>query len=164
MFISIGSSTELQDLDNKSMQLLTSVLSASEIIKFVDRDGMSNQEVTELFDDKQIKTSSLRNIECYLLDDEIIEKLCNIQEKSDLLQECLDAKQQAISNSIDRGNPPDDIKSASGDTCVAIKRILQLTQSGNSTGAFLRDTMTPLITEDTNIYQLLESEIFDRES
>jgi hypothetical protein len=62
--------------------------------------------------------------------------------------------------SITRGNSVDDIKSASGQIFIDLKRILGLSQCGNNKCAFLRDTMTPLIIEDTAIYQEIEKEIF----
>jgi hypothetical protein len=65
-----------------------------------------------------------------------------------------------MSASVQRGNAPDDVKSASGEIYVELKRILNLTNCGNTTCAFLRDTMVPLITVETSVYQDLEHEIF----
>lgn len=159
-FTSIGSCTELENIENQSIKILSNILKASKIIKFVDRDDKSPQEVQELLN-KGIKTLKRRHIECYLLDDELIRKLCILLEKPQLTKECLDAKNQAIKDSIDRGNPSDDIKSASGNIYSELKKILNLTQCGNNKCAFLRDTMTPLVTEDTNIFKDLENEIFE---
>lgn len=159
-FISIGSSTELENIENKSVKILSNILKASTIVKFIDRDDKSNREVQEL-SSNGIKTSKRRHIESYLFDDKLIEKLCKFENKTELLQECLDAKKQAISDSVQRGNPQDDIKSASGNIFTEIKKILGLTQCGNNKCAFLRDTMTPLVTEDTAVYQELENEIFN---
>lgn len=109
---------------------------------------------------KGIKTSARRHIESYLLDDEIIAKLCRSIGKSDLIQDCLDAKKAAMEASILRGHPTDDIKSASGQIFLELKRILGLRQCGNNTSAFLRDTIAPLVTDETTIYQEIEKEIF----
>ena len=158
-FISIGSSTEIENIENQSIKIVSNILKSSSILKFVDRDDKSPEEIAELLS-KGIKTSKRRHIECYLLDDEIIEKLCNSIGKPELKEQCLKAKQMAIQDSVRRGNPDDDIKSASGQIFTELKRILSLTQCGNNTSAFLRDTMTPLVTEETNIYKELESEIF----
>ena len=76
------------------------------------------------------------------------------------LADCLQAKQTAIQECINRGKPADDIKSASGQIFIELKRILSLTQCGNNKCAFLRDTLTPLVTDDTTIYNELENEIF----
>ena len=59
-----------------------------------------------------------------------------------------------------RNNPDDDVKSASGDIMVELKRILGLIRCGNKRESFLRDTMAPLITPETAVYQELENSIF----
>jgi hypothetical protein len=158
-FVSIGSCSEIEDIENQSMKIISNLLKSSEIIKFVDRDDKSNEQVSELLA-KGIKTSARRHIECYMFDDEIITKLCFNCGKSELIDACLQAKQDALSDSISRGNPGDDVKSASGAIFNELKRILGLTQCGNNKCAFIRDTLAPLITEDTNVYRELESEIF----
>lgn len=63
--------------------------------------------------------------------------------------------------SVERGNPVDDVKSASGEIFVELKKLLRLRGCGNTTDAFLRDTIAPLITPDTQVYQNLKSDIFD---
>ena len=158
-FVSVGSCSELEDIENQSMKMVSNILKSSEIIKFVDRDDKSDQEVRE-FLEKGIKVSARRHIECYVFDDEIIEKLCVSCDKEELKDECLQAKNDAIADSHSRGNPNDDIKSASGKIFTEIKRIMELTQCGNNKCAFIRDTISPLITEETNVYKELEREIF----
>ena len=159
-FVSIGSSTELENIENQSVKIVANILKSSTILKFVDRDDKSAQEIQENTD-KGIKTSGRRHIESYLFDNELISKLCDSVGKPELLQDCLDAKNQAIQDSIGRGHPADDIKSASGNIFTELKRILGLTQCGNNKCAFIRDTMTPLVTENTAVYQELENEIFN---
>ena len=159
-FISVGSCSEIENADNVSMRIITEVLKNSEIIKIIDRDDKSNEEIKDL-NKRGIKVLQKRHIECYLLDDEIIKKLCCSQNKEDKIAECLAAKKDAITESINRGNPTDDIKSASATIYTEIKRILSLTQCGNTKESFLRDTIAPLITNDTQIYRGLEKEIFE---
>lgn len=158
-FISIGSCSELENIENQSIKIVSNILKSSEILKFVDRDDKSEPEIQELRD-KGIKTSIKRHVECYLFDDELIRKLCEDQGKPELISECLEAKELAIRESIERGNATDDIKSASGKIFTELKRILGLTQCGNNKCAFIRDTMAPLVTEDTSIFMELEKEIF----
>lgn len=158
-FVSTGSSNELENIENQSVKMLSNILKSSEIIKFIDRDDKSEEEVKEL-KEKGINTSGRRHIESYVFDDEIIAILCNVNNKSHMLNDCLQAKQDAINESVARGNPTDDIKSASGKIFTEIKRIVNLTQCGNNKCAFVRDTLTPLIDEDTLIYKELEKEIF----
>ena len=159
-FVSIGSSSELENIENQSVKILSNILKTSTIVKFIDRDDKSEREIQELID-KGIKTSKRRHIESYLFDDELIGKLCTTNGKSELLKECLNAKKQAIQDSVQRGNPDDDIKSASWKIFTELKRILGLTQCGNNKCAFIRDTMAPLVTHDTQIYRELKREIFD---
>ena len=159
-FVSIGSCSEIEDIENKSVKVISNILKASTILKFIDRDDKSPQEIGELLL-KGIKTSSRRHIESYLLDNELLAKLCHSVGKPELLQDCIDAKSLAINESISRGNPNDDIKSASGQIFTEIKRILGLTQCGNNKCAFLRDTMTPLLTEETVLFKEIEKEIFE---
>lgn len=90
-FVSIGSSTEIENIENQSVKVVSNILKTSRIIKFIDRDDNSPEQIAELFD-KGIKTSSKRHIESYMLDDEIIEKLCNSIGKPELLSDCLKAK------------------------------------------------------------------------
>ena len=158
-FISIGSCSEIENPNNISMQIISQVMKNSTIIKLVDRDDKSPEEVQER-NKNNIKVLNRRHIESYLFDDEIIAKLCQKSGQLEKREACIIAKADAIQNSINRGNPHDDIKSASGDIYNALKKILSLTQCGNTKDAFLRDTITPLITEDTEVYKALEQEIF----
>lgn len=158
-FISLGSSNEIENIENESVKIVSNILKSSQIIKIVDRDDKSDEEIEELLQ-KGVKTLKKRHIESYLLDDEIIEKLCESQGKSELTKDCLDAKNNAIAESVARGNPSDDIKSASGKIFTEIKRILNITKCGNNKCAFLRDTIAKLITEETEVYKNLEQEIF----
>ena len=158
-FVSIGSCADIENSDNISMKIISQVMQNSEIIKFVDRDDKSAEEVAEC-NRKGIKVLNRRHIESYILDDEIITKLCNGVGKPDKIAECITAKTAKITASTTRGNAVDDIKSASGEIYVELKRILNLTKCGNTMDAFFRDTLTPLITEETSVYKELEQEIF----
>lgn len=158
-FVSLGSCNELENIESITIGIVGSILSASKIIKIVDRDDRSDAEIDELRH-KGIKTTKRRHIESYLLDDLVIKKLCEKMQHQDKYEECLAVKERLLKESTLRGNPSDDIKSASGDIFNELKRILVLTQCGNNKCAFLRDTLAPLITEDMPIYQEIEREIF----
>lgn len=159
-FVSVGSCSELENIENQSIKMVSNILKSSQIIKFIDRDDKSAEEIKEL-STKGIKTSSRRNIECYIFDDEVIKKLCSVNNKEELFSACIEVKELAIADSVLRGNPIDDIKSASGKIFTELKKILNLTQCGNNKCSFVRDTLSPLITEDMEIYQEMEREIFN---
>ncbi len=158
-FVSVGSCNDIEKVDSMSMKIIKSVLTNTTIIKIIDCDDRSDGEIDDL-KKKGIKVLNRRNIESYLLDDEIIEKLCRKNNQEDKIGECLQAKMNALECSVNRGNPADDLKSASGDLYNALKRILSLTRCGNAPKTFFRDTIAPLITEDTHVYKVLEEEIF----
>lgn len=158
-FVSVGSCTDLENDNNTSMQIVKQVLHNSKIIKIVDRDDRSYNQILEL-QQQGIKVLSRRNLECFLLDDEIIKKLCECKGHLDKYDDIILIKKQAIASSVQRGNPPDDIKSAAGNIVDAIKRKLALTQCGNNTHSFLRDTMASYVTPDTEIYKTLKKDIW----
>jgi len=160
-FVSAKSCSELENIETSLGEVMTKLLSNAEIIKIIDLDDRSENEVTDLLS-KGIKVLKKRNLESYLLDDSIIKKLCEKRNQLEMYTACLDAKVTAIQSSISvpRNNPLDDIKSARGQIYNSLKTILGLTQCGNTADAFLRDTIAPLITPDTEIYKQLEQEIF----
>ena len=158
-FISGGSCNDIEDIEKKHGEIISTLLKNSDVIKIVDRDDRSDQEIEEL-SKKGIKVLSKRNLESYLLDDTVIKKLCESVGQPEKYEDCLKEKANAISTSVSRGNPEDDLKSARGDIYTALKRVLGLTQCGNNADSFIRDTMALLITSDMDMYKQLETEIF----
>lgn len=175
-FVSGGSCSELENPDHKGFKLLSEVLGGTKIARLIDRDDKSEVEVEEL-ERIGVYSTSRRNIECYLFDDELIKKLVldNYQpqliedipdkpksedeKKAELTQLALKIKNDAIAQSISRSNAPDDIKSASSDIYLGLKKLLKLTRCGNNSDMFMRDTMSELMTEDTAVYQEMESSV-----
>lgn len=145
--------------EEKVIGLTQAIVPNTNVIRIIDRDDRSENEVEEL-SEKGIKVLDRRHLESYLLDDEIIKKWCATVGKAELENSALTIKQQAINASISRGNATDDIKSASNDIVTNIKKLLGLTACGNNGEAIIRDTITPLITPDTQVYQQLERLIF----
>lgn len=159
LFISGGSCNDIEDIEKKSGQIIETLLKNTQVIKIVDRDDRSRQEVSNLIK-MGIKVLEMRNLESYMFDDEVIKKLCESVGKPEKYEECLSEKAKAINDSKNRGNAPDDYKSARGDIYLALKRHLSLTQCGNTADTFIRDTLSPLITQDMDVYKRLEEEIF----
>ena len=159
-FISIGNEKDVTANKIDIITALKTLTKGVDFIKVIDRDDRSEQEIGEL--KKQgVKVLNYRDIESYLLDDEIIEKLCTTSEKKEKLSEAIELKKKAMASSVLRGNPTNDLKSASGEIYVGLKKLLSLTNCGNSTETFLRDTIAPLITHDTRVYSQLKKEIFE---
>lgn len=158
-FISGGSCNDIENIEKTHGEIISTLLQNSKIIKIVDRDDRSPQEVADLAK-SGIRVLKRRNLESYVLDDAVIKKLCDKVGKTEEYAACIQEKQQALTDSVSRGNAPDDFKKASGGIYLSLKRRLSLTQCGNNPDPFMRDTLSPLITPDMDVYKELESEIF----
>ncbi len=158
-FISGGSCSEIENIETRLGEIMSKLLSNTRIIKIIDQDDRSTQEIIDL-NQKGIRTFSKRHLESFLLDDSIIKKLCDASNQSEKYDDCIIKKQKALENVVSQGKPCDDIKSARGEIYLGLKQTLGLMHCGNSADTFIRDTMAPLVTEDTEIYRLLESDIW----
>lgn len=158
-FISGGSCNDIENIEKTHGEIISTLLQNSQIIKIVDRDDRSSQEVADLAK-TGIKVLKRRNLESYVLDDAVIKKLCDKFGKSEEYAACIQEKQKALTDSVSRGNAPDDLKKASSGIYLSLKRRLSLTQCGNNPDPFMRDTLAPLITPDMDVYKDLEAEIF----
>lgn len=159
MFYSLGNCTQVEE-KNFIIDFINRLSPSSKIIRVIDRDDRSPEEIKDITSNG-IKVLSLRHLECYLLDDEVLIKWCNETGNNNKIEEMLKIKKDKLAESIARGNEPDDIKSASNDICTEGKRLLGLTQCGNSGEMILRDTLSKLITPDMAIYKKLEKELFN---
>jgi hypothetical protein len=157
-FVSSGSATDL----DKDISLVTAAIegkiSGLTFKRLYDRDDRSEQEIADVLarGDRVLRR---RQIESYLFDDEVLTALANSTGNAELAADAIKARDAAIASSHKRGNPIDDMKSAAGETYVALKKIFALTQGGNNTRAFMRDTLAPLVVSTTNTYRELKADI-----
>jgi hypothetical protein len=158
-FLSAGSANDVEADRLSLIEAIKALASGVEIIRVVDRDDKSENEINDLRN-QGVHVLSQRHLECYLFDDEILALLCQQHNKSEQFPILLETKREAINKSVSRGNPADDVKSASGDLYNAIKKELRLTGVGNTVDAFCRDTLAPLITPQTETYARLKADIF----
>lgn len=161
-FISAGSCNDIENIEKTYGEIIRTLLKNTRVIKVVDRDDRSEQEISEL-KAKGIRVLKERNLESYLLDDAVIKKLCDFMGFPDEYEACIKAKSDALAESVNRGNAPDDYKSARGGIYTELKKKLALTKCGNNPDSFIRDTLSPLITSDMDVYKRLEEEIFGNE-
>ena len=142
-------------------ETLARILPSSKLTSLADRDDKSNTEVIET-ENKGTLVLPQRNLESYLFTDDVIEALLIREQKTAQLSAALQIKQQAITNSIGRGNPADDLKSAAGEIYTELKKLLGLQRCGNNTDAFMRDTLAPLVVPPMPTYQSMKAGIIDR--
>lgn len=157
VFVSGGSSQQVAETGNTVTDILKRILPQTKTVALADRDDKTPQEVAQF----QGIVLSERNLESYLLADEVIEALVQQEGKVHLLADAIKVKTDAIAASVSRGNPPDDLRSAAGEIYVGLKRLLGLQQSGNDKDAFMRYKMAPLITPGTETYRKLKTDIVD---
>lgn len=161
IFISLGSSNDIENDDNQTFLILKNLFKQSNIIRLLDCDDKTENEILEL-KERGIKVLSKRHIESYLWDDEILEKLCEKFENPEKFEDLLKIKEKKLRDSNEkRGNSKDDIKSASAEIYAEIKKLFNLTKTGSTKEVFLKETIAPLITFDTSIFKELEKDIFE---
>ena len=156
-FIPGGSSDEVAR-DSRGVAYALGILTGGvEIIKLVDRDDCSDKEIED-FQHEGVKVLSKRNLESYLMDDEILRKLASSVDKPEKAEALIEKKNEILL--LRTGDAEDDLKPASGKIYNACKEQLSLRHSGNSVKTFMRDTLAPLVSQETNIYRELKSDIF----
>ncbi len=160
VFVSGGSADQATRNGADLRGMLRAILPQSQVFTLVDRDDRSPEEVERLADHELVLSE--RNIESYLLADDVIEKLLGQQGQGGLSGEALEIKSDALEASIARGNPQDDLKSAGGEIYTGLKKLLALQQVGNTADTFMRDTLAPLIVPGMETYSRLEKDILAR--
>ena len=159
IFMSVGSCEDVIKDSSKLALMLERIVEGVEIISLVDRDDRSEVEKNDLAKEG-VRVLSRRNIECYLLDDEILTSLAITKQKSEKVDELISRKKQIIKDK--KLSPPDDMKKISGELYNTCQKVLELTKCGSDRNAFMRDTLAPLIKEDMKVYKELENDIFGK--
>lgn len=159
MFYSLGSCNDIEKDEHAVMDFIEKLSPGAEIIKVVDRDDRSDDDVEYLLS-KGIRVLSVRNIEGYLLAPEVIEKWCDVTHNSEKKSEALKVREDGLMKSVERGNAPDDLKKAANDICLGLKNLFKVVRCGNNGESIMRDTLSKLITEDMQVYKLIENDIF----
>ncbi|HEB7569156.1 TPA: hypothetical protein RZH71_000249, partial [Campylobacter coli] len=154
-FISGGGCEELKKDNNQNVKLLEYILPKTKIIKLIDRDTHTDEEIKDL-NNQNIIVLNKANLETYLLDDEILELFCQnkFDDYSKVLEQIKQIKQKDIY----------DLKKVRGEIFNVLKEQLKSEGKDYSIGGtadgFLKSTLCKYITENTKIYKELENIIF----
>jgi predicted ATPase len=159
-FVSVGNAADVHNDRLELGRAMQAIISGTKVVRLIDRDDRSREEISEL-ERAGTRVLRRRQLESYLLDDEILGALCDSVNQTAALPGVLAVKRQAVEESIGRGKPRDDLKSASAQLCADVKRILGLTQAGSDARAFMRDTLSLLVVRGTTTYAALKKDIFD---
>jgi predicted ATPase len=131
LFVSGGSSTQVQTSGVTVRDALGRILPRSTFWSLADRDDKSDAEVIEI-EGKGTLVLPQRNLESFLFADDVIEALLAVEQKTEYLPAALQIKQQALAKSVGRGNPADDLKSAAGDIYNDLKNSLAFKGAGTT--------------------------------
>ena len=159
-FVSVGGSLEVINDHRGIGRAISTIVSGTDVVRVVDRDNRSTQEVADARGEG-IRVLGRRHLEAFLLDDEVLAAMCTSMGRSADTQTVLALKPTALAASVERGNDPDDIKSAAGDIFTGVRRVLGAAQLGNTTEAFLSDTLAPLVVPGMSAYEDLKKDLFD---
>ena len=97
-----------------------------------------------------------------MLAHEVIEVLLQREGKLEFLEQALAIKSEAIQNSVVRGNPSDNLKSAAGEIYDNLRHLLDTKHPGGNKDAFMKDTLSPLIVPNMETYRALKADIVDK--
>jgi hypothetical protein len=159
-FMSVGSSEEVEQDRLQLSDRITALVDGVELVRVVDRDSKSDSEIATAQADG-VRVLRRRNLECYLLDDEVLAALCSTCGHPQHTASLILARDEAMAYAVENHNtPPDDYKRVRGDTVAAARRLLAITQGGNSADGFLRDTLSPLLRPGMVTYEELRMDVF----
>ena len=154
-FVSMGSDQQIEGDKRGLAEALRLIIGGLKVVRLVDRDDRSDSEIAKLAT-QGVKVLSRRNLECYLFDNEVLTALAKESENEDRLHELFQEKENIIATI----QPCDDLKRASGPLYNACKKVLKLTQCGNTAGAFAREKLAPLVQPNMRVYKTLREDIF----
>ena len=158
-FISIGSREDVENADTRLIPVIEAIAEGAEILRLRDRDRATCQDRKDNAE-KGILILKRKYIEKYLLDDEVLTQLCIDQQKSDNIQEFLDAKNKEIEKVMNNDKIHDKRRPIVQRVQEQAEKILELSYSGDKVNSFMRDILAPLIKPDMDVYKKLHKDIF----
>ena len=136
---------------------LRKISKSAMVIGIVDQDDATPEDV-ERREKKGIRTLSRRTIESFLLDDEVLSKLCENYGEPGKVDDLLAAKQEAL----DKYNlkSDDNLKAIVQPIHGAAQKALKPVKLGVSRESFMMDILAPLIQPGMAVYEELHDDIF----
>ena len=152
--VSMGSNRQIVGDQRRLAEALQLAVGGLDVVQLIDRDDRSEEEIANA-NKNGSQVLSRRNFKSYLFNDEVLRVLAARTGGEDKTDELVAQKTFILNNR--KEEPPDNLKSASGEIYVKCKKILSLTQCGNTIGAFMRDTLAPLVKPGMSVYEELNT-------
>ena len=166
LFISIGAASDIKVADKKRIPLIKAIAGGIQTIRIRDKDILKPRQIKEGIQ-KSIRTLTRREIENYLLADEVLIKLCQNKGKADKIDELLtakrDLKKHVLKISSEEDDPDDELESIAKALYECAKDILDLQieyGSKKPEREFMKHDLAPLIKPGMKVYKELHKDIF----
>ena len=160
-FVSVGPATKVEKRMGDLLPVLERIVSGTAIVRFRDRDALTPEEIKVKRAEGVRVMSEYRNIESMLLSDGVLSRLCDSRGKADQFDAIRRSRDEALQRAGVQ-HALDDLKSAAQAVHQAVRAKLQLPRAGETTHAFMRDVLAPLVTAKTPEYIKLKGDIFER--
>jgi len=158
-FVPLGGTTEVEKDAILIAGVLSRLFNTIKMWSVFDRDDRSLPEIAEL-KAKGIRVLRRRDLESYLWDDEVLTSLSARHGQPGIAAKIIGEKQNLLAQAQAAGKPINDIKWIAGRLYNEVKKLLTLTECGNDSTAFGRDTLAPLIQPGMTVYHELKEDIF----
>ena len=156
-FVSLGARGNVEKSVTAANLAIGKIAESARVIGIIDRDKATEGEI-ERNAEKGIRTLSRTTIEGYLLDDEVLTKLCTDHGASDKINDLLTAKQNALQQNKLKSS--DNLKSIVQQVHGAAQKTLKSANLGNTRESFMMDVLAPLIQPGMKVYEELHEDIF----
>ncbi|MFZ4438822.1 MAG: hypothetical protein ACOYOS_10375 [Syntrophales bacterium] len=159
VFLGAGNANDIQNDPRGVGRLLSALAPGVRVTRVIDRDDRTEEEICSLLG-QQVRVLSRRTIESYLLDDSVLQTICETFGQPELAPQLLNAKAEALRNSVANGGPADDLKRPAGDIYNAAKRLFSNQKLGSDKRAFMKGFCAPLIRPGATTYVALRQDVF----
>ena len=156
-FVSLGARGNVEKSVTAANLAIEKIVKSAKVIGIIDRDQATEGEIKRNAK-KGIRTLSRTSIESYLLDDEVLTKLCEDHDASDRVNDLLTAKQDALNKFGLKSS--DNLKRIVQEVQGAAQRVLKSAYLGNDKESFMMDILAPLIQPGMKVYEELHEDIF----
>ena len=156
-FVSLGARSNVEKSVTTANLAIGRITKGAKVIGMVDRDRATNEEIKRNAK-KGIRTLSRKTIESYLLDDEVLTKLCEDHGASDKAEDLLAAKQDLLKKNKLKSS--DNLKPIVQQVHGAAQKILKSANLGNIKESFMMDILAPRIQPGMKVYEELHEDIF----
>ena len=158
-FVSLGGRGNVEKSVIAANLAIGKIAKSVKVIGIVDRDQATEGEI-ERNAKKGIRTLSRTSIESYLLDDEVLMKLCEDHGESDKVNDLLTAKQDALDKHGLKSS--DNLKRIVQEVHGAARSVLKSAYLGNDKDSFMMDELAPRIQPGMTVYEELHEDIFGK--